>query len=312
MQLETEFWETPDGSLQRNQKLEEVENLINARRPVLITGPTGVGKTMFLMMLSRRISHRFSIKSTGFRNYSLEESLFALDLLMEDLAKTSRDKDVVVLLDDVQVFHVDIGAVIKRIKNLKRVRSVIAVSSPIEYEFENVRNIELSFPEGKLYGLREQFIPSNRNIIELVAPRVLTFNEALIERLKKRPDDLFRITSRQFEELIADLLKGMGIEVEVTPATRDGGKDILAYMKTPMGTLLTLVETKLHNKRHPVGVSLVRTLYGTVKDHNATSGMLVTTSRFATPARQFQERHKYELSLKDYGDVVSWIMKHRT
>lgn len=77
------------------------------------------------------------------------------------------------------------------------------------------------------------------------------------------------------------------MDVELTPATHDGGKDILAYMDTPVGKLLTLVEAKKYNKNRPVNVSLVRTLYGTLLDHQATTGMLVTTSRFARPAFPF-------------------------
>lgn len=130
-------------------------------------------------------------------------------------------------------------------------------------------------------------------------------------QLKRKPDDLFKITPRQFEEVIADLLSDMGMEVELTPETRDGGKDILAYIKTEIGKFLCLVEAKRHNKNRPVGVSLVRSLFGTLKDHQATSAMLVTTSRFAPPARQFQQRHEYQLSLKDYNDVVSWILKYK-
>src|SRR6185437_5910463 len=129
--------------------------------------------------------------------------------------------------------------------------------------------------------------------------------------LRKQPSDLFRISPRQFEEVIADLLSGMGMEVELTPTTRDGGKDILAYMQTEIGKFLTLVEAKQYDERRPVGVSLVRSLFGTLVDHNATSAMLVTTSRFAKPAQQFQERHRYQLTLKNYDDVVSWLLKHK-
>jgi restriction endonuclease Mrr len=167
-------------------------------------------------------------------------------------------------------------------------------------------------PEGKLYGLREQAPPSQRRIIQVIAPQIVTFNDLLIERLKKEPDGLFKISPRKFEEVIADLLADMGMEVELTPATRDGGKDILAYMNTNIGKLLCLVEAKQHNKSKPVGVSLVRTLYGTLMDHQATSGMLVTTSRFAQPAKDFQERHKYQLSLRDYNDVVAWLLKYKS
>src|SRR5437016_3760895 len=131
------------------------------------------------------------------------------------------------------------------------------------------------------------------------------------DTIQQKADVLCKISPRQFEEVIADLLVGMGMDVELTPATRDGGKDILAYMNTEMGRFLTLVEAKQHNKSRPVGVSLVRNLYGTLIDHQATTGMLVTTSRFAKPAKQFQERHKYQLTLKEYEDVVNWLLQYR-
>ena len=101
----------------------------------------------------------------------------------------------------------------------------------------------------------------------------------------------------------------MGMEVELLPATRDGGKDILAYMQTDVGKILTLVETKRYDRNRPVGVGLVRTLFGTLLDYRATTGMLVTTSRFAKPAKQFQERHRWQLSLQNYNDVVSWFVE---
>jgi restriction endonuclease Mrr len=156
-----------------------------------------------------------------------------------------------------------------------------------------VQEVILGYPLGKVYGLREQaVIRPQEGIIKVVAPKILTFTDVLIAKLKKSPADLFKISPCQFEEVIADLLSGMGMEVELTPATRDGGKDILAYMNTPVRKLLTLVEAKQHNKNRPVGISLIRSLFRTLVDHQATTGMLVTTSRFAKPAQQFQERHK--------------------
>jgi HJR/Mrr/RecB family endonuclease len=178
-------------------------------------------------------------------------------------------------------------------------------------KIDSAQVINLGPPEGKLYGLKDQLIVPSQSIVSVVRPQIVTINNTLLKRLKKAPTDVFNISPRQFEEVIAELLTGMGMDVELTPETRDGGKDILAYTKTELGQLLTLVETKQFRKTHPVGVSLVRSLFGTVVDHGASTGMLVTTSRFAKPAKQFQERHKYHLSLKDYEDVVSWILKHK-
>ena len=119
-----------------------------------------------------------------------------------------------------------------------------------------------------------------------------------------------KLGSRQFEELIAELLKDMGWDVELTKATRDGGKDILAYINTDVGKFLCLVEAKRYRSDRKIGVELVRSLYGTLCDYQANSAMMVTTSGFSEDARQLQKKHEFQLSLRDYTDVVGWIMKH--
>jgi restriction system protein len=161
---------------------------------------------------------------------------------------------------------------------------------------------------GKSYELNAQ---QGRQIIQAVGPQLITFSGTLIERLKLRPDALYEITPRQFEEVIADIFDGFGWEVKLTQATRDGGRDILAHVNTGTLKMLCLIEAKKHRKDRPVGVQLVRNLYGTFCDEQANSAMLVTTSYFSPEAKKLQERHKYQLSLKDYADVVDWILKYK-
>jgi HJR/Mrr/RecB family endonuclease len=103
----------------------------------------------------------------------------------------------------------------------------------------------------------------------------------------------------------------MGWRVELTPATRDGGKDLLAYLDTDVGEILCLVEAKKHRRDRKVGIDLVRTLYGTLCDYQANSAMLVTTSSFTPDAKEFQKKHQYQLSLKDYVNVVDWIKRYK-
>lgn len=163
---------------------------------------------------------------------------------------------------------------------------------------------------GNIYRLDQQIIIPERTLITEVKPRIITVNEALVERLRSRPQAMLDLPPRKFEELIAELLDDLGYEVQLTPATRDGGKDILAYMTTPHGRLLCLVEAKRYRRR-PIGVELVRQLYGTLADSDATSAMLVTTSSFRSGARDFQKRHPYRLELRDYDNIVEWIEGYR-
>lgn len=281
------------------------------QRPIVISGPLRSGKTT---LVNQFVQHHlpprirlewFDVEDT--RNLSA-----TIDALIGSMRGSESPEGLLVVMDNTErVRPSRLQELIHQLFNWKKVKSIIVTRSS-EIDLQRAHVINLAPRDGKLYGLREQLVTPQREIISIVAPQIVRVNDTLIEKLKRSPDDLFEITPRQFEEVIADLLEGMGMDVELTPATRDGGKDILAYMNTELGRFLTLVETKRHNKSRAVGVSLVRTLYGTLLDHQATSGMLVTTSRFAKPAKAFQERHKYQLSLKDYQDVVSWILKYKT
>jgi restriction endonuclease Mrr len=115
---------------------------------------------------------------------------------------------------------------------------------------------------------------------------------------------------RAFEELVAELLSKEGLKVELTPLTRDGGRDIIVVSDTPFGRHLHLVECKRYSENNPIDVRLVRSLYGVVEAERATAGMLVTTTRFTPPAVEFIDSVKNRLSKKDYNDLAIWIKKH--
>jgi restriction system protein len=148
-------------------------------------------------------------------------------------------------------------------------------------------------------------------IIKATRPGIIEFSDTLADRVKKNPEQVHNITSRQFEELVAELFDDMGWEVELTKATRDGGRDILARLNTGVMKMLCLIETKRYRKDRPVGISLVKNLWGTLCDEHANSGMLVTTSYFSPDAKKFQQKYEYQLALKDYSDIAEWLMSYK-
>ncbi len=131
--------------------------------------------------------------------------------------------------------------------------------------------------------------------------------EEIISYLGQHPSQLYQMSPRKFEELIAEMLVRNGMLVKLTPKSKDGGRDILAWANTLTGRHLYLVECKRYAKDRPVGVGLVRALYGIVEAEKATAGWLVTTSRFTRDALSFHKSVEYRLSLKDYGDLVKWL-----
>lgn len=144
-------------------------------------------------------------------------------------------------------------------------------------------------------------------------PRLLvsakTTVESLLAELKKDPALLYQLSPRKFEEVIADLLDRQGFACELTPASHDGGKDIIARCPTPIGSFLLYVECKRYAPEHRVGVSLVRQLLGVVAHDRVSGGLLVTTSSFSAGARDLQATDPHRLTLRDYQDIKAWLAK---
>jgi HJR/Mrr/RecB family endonuclease len=153
-----------------------------------------------------------------------------------------------------------------------------------------------------------QYLSSFESNSQIVVASEETWSE-IIASLTRNPERLYSLSSRKFEELIAELLIRDGMKVQLTPPSNDGGRDILALSETQAGQHLYLVECKRYSVDNPVGVSIVRALYGVVEAERATAGLLVTTSYFTKGALSFRDSVKYKLSMKDYGNLVDWLKK---
>ncbi|MFJ9608888.1 restriction endonuclease [Kitasatospora sp. NPDC101176] len=90
----------------------------------------------------------------------------------------------------------------------------------------------------------------------------------------------------EFERLIARLMEAMGMKVELTARSRDGGVDVRGLDTDPFRGGNVIVQVKRY--RDTVAPTAVRDLYGTLQhDGAATKAVLVTTSRFGPSSHQF-------------------------
>jgi DNA polymerase III delta prime subunit len=137
-------------------------------------------------------------------------------------------------------------------------------------------------------------------------------DQELIQRLAKQPGDLYRLSPRRFEELIAELFRERGWSVDLTKQTRDGGADIIA-VRSDMGShLKMLIEAKKYGPDHTVGVGLVRQLYAVRQLKHASKVILATTSHFSPDAyREFDAVMPWEIELSDYDQIVEWLQVYR-
>lgn len=150
-------------------------------------------------------------------------------------------------------------------------------------------------------------------VAEEVSLHLDTINEEFIKYLAKHPNLLYEIDPRRFEILVAELLADMGYEVELTPESRDGGRDILAALTVPHGKILTLVECKRYSPDRKIGIDIVeRFLWVLDRKDKASCGLIATTSYFSSGAIATEKEYKWRLGLKDFDGLQGWLGKYGT
>jgi RNA polymerase sigma factor (sigma-70 family) len=137
-------------------------------------------------------------------------------------------------------------------------------------------------------------------------------NIELIKYFAKHPYKIHDIDPNKFEKLVAELMKDMGYNVYHTSQTRDGGRDIIAVLKTPSNDpIITIVECKRHRADRPVGIDIVRSFLYTLREQDkANAGWIVTTSTFSEDALNKQKEYKWLLSLKDNKNLAAWCSNY--
>lgn len=136
---------------------------------------------------------------------------------------------------------------------------------------------------------------------------ITNIDDEVKKYFKKHPEKLYQLSSRKFEELVADILKDFGFNVELTKATRDGGSDIIASIKNALTSFLVLVECKKYSQDNKVGVGIIREVIGVHTLKQPSKSIIVTTSYFTQDAINEAGSFKEKLELKDYNALKGWL-----
>ncbi|NYI05646.1 restriction endonuclease [Allostreptomyces psammosilenae] len=118
--------------------------------------------------------------------------------------------------------------------------------------------------------------------------------------------DLYQMDPIEFEELVAELFRAMGMQAVTTQRSGDGGVDVDALDPDPIRGGKIVVQVKRY--RNTVPPTAVRDLYGTVQDTGANKGVLITTSSFGPGAHAFAAGEP--LTLVSGGELVDLLHRH--
>lgn len=114
----------------------------------------------------------------------------------------------------------------------------------------------------------------------------------VVAGLDSRPN-LLKLSPTEFEHLVRQLFVAMGAEAWTTIPSKDGGVDAVATSKNLFFGGVCLIQAKRWSGL--VGLESVHALTGVMADHNATTGVLVTTSWFGRASEEFAKRNRITL-----------------
>ncbi|HEC61017.1 MAG TPA: restriction endonuclease [bacterium] len=134
---------------------------------------------------------------------------------------------------------------------------------------------------------------------------------SLVLRLGPDPREWLALGPRRFEEILAKIWAGLGWETVLTPPSADGGFDIRAIRNERGIIMCYLIEAKAYDPARPVGIDVVRKLFGVVERERATRGILATTSHFTKGTIAENRALKYRLSLANFEKVFDWVIMYR-
>ena len=143
-------------------------------------------------------------------------------------------------------------------------------------------------------------------ICSLLEPDFGDVYEELYSHFAGRPDDLHRLSWREFEMLLARIFQTQGFETELGPGSGDGGVDIRLLQRDPLGDLLTLVQAKKYAPNRKIGLEAVAALHGVADVEGANRTLFVTTSAYLPVAHGFAGRTSGSMQLSATQDVVMW------
>lgn len=138
-------------------------------------------------------------------------------------------------------------------------------------------------------------------------------NDDVLKYLSENPQAFYQLTSREFENVMAEIYSKLGYKVELTQSTRDGGKDIIIRKPEILGDFIYYVECKRYDITNHVGIGVMRSFVGTVDTDRVNGGILATTSSFTKDAREFilNNNLSYQIKMHDFNvikDLLSEIV----
>lgn len=149
-----------------------------------------------------------------------------------------------------------------------------------------------------------------RHPVEHPRIELLEATKNLLGALQREKIAFPELTWQQVEDVVAELLRARGLQITVTPRSRDGGRDLIARGELIPGEPSTLAIEIKH--KSVVGLDEVTSRMHRNKDFPAL--LFATTGRFTAGVvrEKMKPEHFLRLLLKDGTALRQWIQEYES
>lgn len=144
------------------------------------------------------------------------------------------------------------------------------------------------------------------DVEEEVRILIESISSRLAEIIAKKPDALNCIEWRDLERLIAEVFSGLGFEAQLTPASKDGGKDVILSCKVSNDIRSYIVEIKHWRSGVRVGHKAIGEFLHVIGRENRDGGLYLSTHGYCDNAfESLTEFDRRKLKFGNDEKVVS-------
>lgn len=116
---------------------------------------------------------------------------------------------------------------------------------------------------------------------EKVQVLIRSISHEFAKLVSQTPDALDHLEWRDLERMMARVMEGLGFECELTPPSKDGGKDLILVWRAKSGDQSFIVELKHWRSGKRVGKTAVADFMRVIVAEARTGGLFLSTSGYA-------------------------------
>ena len=153
---------------------------------------------------------------------------------------------------------------------------------------------------------RGEQLPPFRIELNQVIKGIKDVSRKFAQLIAEDPSNLGSLEWRDLERTMAEVLEGLGFSVELTPGSKDGGKDLIIKCIVSSSQHTYIVEIKHWRSGGRVGHTIISDFLNVLVSERRQGGLFLSTSGYCTDAfEMLSEIQRQQLKFGDQKKVVS-------